>query len=132
MNSQFFFPALTGESSGRDGYFGALGGKYIPEALVAAVDEVAVEDLNRTGSHKINNVLGQALLTTRMGKPRVIAETGAGQPWSISAGLDYPGVGPEHPYLHHTGRGANTARSPTPLRCGPSGRSRRPRALSRR
>jgi tryptophan synthase beta chain len=37
------------------------------------------EDLNHTGSHKINNVLGQALLTTRMGKQRIIAETGAGQ-----------------------------------------------------
>ncbi|MDP3971897.1 MAG: tryptophan synthase subunit beta, partial [Candidatus Nanopelagicales bacterium] len=37
------------------------------------------EDLNHTGSHKINNVLGQALLAKRMGKPRVIAETGAGQ-----------------------------------------------------
>ena len=37
------------------------------------------EDLAHTGSHKINNVLGQALLTVRMGKPRVIAETGAGQ-----------------------------------------------------
>ena len=37
------------------------------------------EDLNHTGSHKINNVLGQALLTVRMGKTRVIAETGAGQ-----------------------------------------------------
>jgi tryptophan synthase beta chain len=37
------------------------------------------EDLNHTGSHKVNNVLGQALLTTRMGKKRVIAETGAGQ-----------------------------------------------------
>ncbi len=37
------------------------------------------EDLNHTGSHKINNVLGQALLTRRMGKPRLIAETGAGQ-----------------------------------------------------
>src|SRR5690606_2359301 len=37
------------------------------------------EDLNHTGSHKINNVLGQALLTTRIGKTRVIAETGAGQ-----------------------------------------------------
>jgi tryptophan synthase beta chain len=37
------------------------------------------EDLNHTGSHKINNVLGQALLAQRMGKPRVIAETGAGQ-----------------------------------------------------
>ena len=37
------------------------------------------EDLNHTGAHKINNVLGQALLTKRMGKKRVIAETGAGQ-----------------------------------------------------
>src|SRR5690606_5927713 len=37
------------------------------------------EDLNHTGSHKINNVLGQALLTKRIGKKRVIAETGAGQ-----------------------------------------------------
>jgi tryptophan synthase beta chain len=37
------------------------------------------EDLNHTGSHKINNVIGQALLTRRMGKTRVIAETGAGQ-----------------------------------------------------
>src|SRR6516225_9230876 len=37
------------------------------------------EDLNHTGAHKINNCIGQALLTRRMGKPRVIAETGAGQ-----------------------------------------------------
>ncbi|HMS88033.1 MAG TPA: pyridoxal-phosphate dependent enzyme, partial [Acidimicrobiales bacterium] len=37
------------------------------------------EDLNHTGSHKINNVLGQALLTKRMGKQRLVAETGAGQ-----------------------------------------------------
>src|ERR671920_1983221 len=37
------------------------------------------EDLTHTGSHKINNALGQALLAQRMGKPRVIAETGAGQ-----------------------------------------------------
>ncbi len=37
------------------------------------------EELNHTGSHKINNVVGQALLTLRMGKPRLIAETGAGQ-----------------------------------------------------
>jgi tryptophan synthase beta chain len=37
------------------------------------------EDLNHTGSHKINNTIGQALLTVRMGKPRIIAETGAGQ-----------------------------------------------------
>src|SRR5690606_6795697 len=37
------------------------------------------EDLNHTGSHKVNNTIGQALLAKRMGKPRVIAETGAGQ-----------------------------------------------------
>jgi tryptophan synthase beta chain len=127
MHSKFFFPAAPGQIPSAEGYFGAFGGKFIPEALVAAVDEVAAEyerakadpafvaefeellahyagrpseltevrrfagqaggarvflkreDLNHTGSHKINNVLGQALLTRRMGKPRVIAETGAGQ-----------------------------------------------------
>ncbi len=109
------------------GYFGTMGGRWLPEALVGALDEVwdsyrkarldpdflaeldrlaqtyagrpspvtdaerltahvggarillKREDLNHTGSHKINNVLGQALLTRRMGKTRVIAETGAGQ-----------------------------------------------------
>ena len=108
------------------GHFGPWGGRFVPEALIAAVDELAAEydkaridpdfvnefkrllkdfagrpsllteapkfaehagtrvflkreDLNHTGSHKINNVLGQALLTKRMGKKRVIAETGAGQ-----------------------------------------------------
>src|SRR5205807_2454844 len=43
------------------------------------------EDLTHTGSHKINNVLGQALLTRRMGKPRLVAETGAGQHGVASA-----------------------------------------------
>jgi tryptophan synthase beta chain len=109
------------------GHFGNYGGRFVPEALVAAIDELTAafhetqgdpafraeltrllrdytgrpspltdapkfgehaggarillkrEDLNHTGSHKINNVLGQALLTTRIGKKRVIAETGAGQ-----------------------------------------------------
>ncbi|MEW2520546.1 tryptophan synthase subunit beta [Actinacidiphila alni] len=123
----FFHPDPDGSVPTPAGYFGAFGGKFIPEALVAAVDEVAVEydkaksdpafaaelndlmvnyagrpsaltevprfareaggarvflkreDLNHTGSHKINNVLGQTLLTKRMGKTRVIAETGAGQ-----------------------------------------------------
>ncbi|MFC4497424.1 tryptophan synthase subunit beta [Streptomyces ovatisporus] len=125
--SDYFIPDPEGRVPDAQGYFGAFGGKFIPEALVAAVDEVAVEydkakddpaftaeledllvhytgrpspltevprfaqqaggariflkreDLNHTGSHKINNVLGQALLTKRMGKTRVIAETGAGQ-----------------------------------------------------
>ncbi|KIZ18290.1 tryptophan synthase subunit beta [Streptomyces natalensis] len=127
MSSEFFIPDPEGHVPSPAGYFGAFGGKFIPEALVAAVDEVAAEyekakadpafaaelddllvnytgrpsaltevprfaehaggarvflkreDLNHTGSHKINNVLGQALLTKRMGKTRVIAETGAGQ-----------------------------------------------------
>ena len=109
------------------GHFGTYGGRFVPEALVAALDELTAayekcrhdqafqaelaglhatytgrpspvtdarrfaehaggarvllkrEDLNHTGSHKINNVLGQALLTKRIGKIRVIAETGAGQ-----------------------------------------------------
>ncbi|WP_244502511.1 tryptophan synthase subunit beta [Streptomyces oceani] len=125
--SGFFLPDPEGRVPTEAGYFGGFGGKFIPEALVAAVDEVATEyaeakrdpsfaaeledllvhytgrpspltevprfaehaggariflkreDLNHTGSHKINNVLGQALLTARMGKTRVIAETGAGQ-----------------------------------------------------
>ncbi|MFI1329537.1 tryptophan synthase subunit beta [Streptomyces sp. NPDC020845] len=127
MPSDFFVPDPEGRIPTAEGYFGAFGGKFIPEALVAAVDEVAVEydkvksdpsfaaeledllvnysgrpsaltevprfaehaggariflkreDLNHTGSHKINNVLGQALLAKRMGKTRVVAETGAGQ-----------------------------------------------------
>src|SRR5580693_4060118 len=71
----------------------AYGGRFAPEALTAALDELTVayqqagsatvllkrEDLTHTGSHKINNVLGQVLLAQRMGKTRVIAETGAGQ-----------------------------------------------------
>ncbi|MCI2239081.1 tryptophan synthase subunit beta [Kineococcus sp. TRM81007] len=117
----------TGLAAERGPYFGAFGGRFVPEALVAALDEIEAahtaamadesflaelaelhrtysgrpsiltpvprfaehaggatvllkrEDLNHTGSHKINNVLGQALLTKRMGKSRVIAETGAGQ-----------------------------------------------------
>ena len=108
------------------GRFGPYGGRYVPEALIAALDELAAaydkaktdegfqtefhrlltdyagrpsllydarrlsaqigarvllkrEDLNHTGAHKITNVLGQVLLASRMGKTRVIAETGAGQ-----------------------------------------------------
>lgn len=108
-------------------FFGEFGGRFMPEALIAALDELEAtynaakvdpafneellrlhksysgrpsiitevprfaehaggvrvflkrEDLNHTGSHKINNVLGQALLTKLVGKKRVIAETGAGQ-----------------------------------------------------
>lgn len=115
------------------GYYGGTwGGRFMPEALVAALDELTEawqdamadpefvaefeaicrdyagtpsrlyhaerlsrqvgarillkrEDLNHTGAHKIRNVLGQALLTRRMGKQRVIAETGAGQHGVASA-----------------------------------------------
>jgi tryptophan synthase beta chain len=114
-------------------YFGAYGGRWMPESLIAALDELEEtfekakqdpdflaqiaelnrtysgrpsllteakrfsqhaggvrvflkrEDLNHTGSHKINNVLGQALLAKRMGKTRIIAETGAGQHGVASA-----------------------------------------------
>ena len=115
------------------GHFGKYGGRFVPEALIAALEELEAahlaakndpdfqreldhlhktytgrpsiiteakrfaqhagnatillkrEDLNHTGSHKINNVLGQALLTKRMGKKRIIAETGAGQHGVASA-----------------------------------------------
>ncbi len=56
---------------------------YLAERLTAQVGGAKLylkrEDLNHTGAHKINNTVGQALLAKRMGKPRVIAETGAGQ-----------------------------------------------------
>ncbi len=117
---------MTSPASSGIGRFGPYGGRYVPEALIAALDELAAayekargdedfqrefrrllteyagrpsllydarrlsaelgarillkrEDLNHTGAHKINNVLGQVLLAHRMGKRRVIAETGAGQ-----------------------------------------------------
>ena len=111
----------------RPGYFGAYGGRFVPETLSFALDELAKgydaarldprfqarlddllthyvgratplyfaerltvltggariflkrEDLNHTGAHKINNAIGQALLAKRLGKARIIAETGAGQ-----------------------------------------------------
>ncbi|MGI8509157.1 MAG: tryptophan synthase subunit beta [Gemmatimonadaceae bacterium] len=113
-------------SSGAVHRFGAFGGRYVPETLIPALDELELafdaamrdpefvntfegllrdyvgrpsplsdaphlserigasvylkrEDLNHTGAHKINNAIGQALLAMRMGKRRIIAETGAGQ-----------------------------------------------------
>ncbi len=120
----------TPDSQGR---FGQFGGRFVPETLTRALDELEAEyaaakldakfqadldnllktfvgrpsplyharrlsestggaqiwfkreDLNHTGAHKINNTLGQALLTLRMGKTRVIAETGAGQHGVASA-----------------------------------------------
>ena len=114
------------QTPGSDGRFGEFGGRFVPETLVPACQELEAafadawsdplfradldqllreyagrpsmitechnlseqlgirlflkrEDLNHTGSHKINNVLGQVLLAKRMGKKRIVAETGAGQ-----------------------------------------------------
>jgi tryptophan synthase beta chain len=120
-------PELAISAEGTPGYFGAFGGRFVPETLIAPLDELTTafdqsrtdpafqfelrellarfsgrptpvyfaermsrelngariylkrEDLSHTGSHKINNALGQALLARKMGKRRVIAETGAGQ-----------------------------------------------------
>ena len=77
------------------------------------------EDLNHTGSHKINNVLGQALLTKRMGKTRVIAETGAGQ-HGVATATAAALLGLECAHLH--GRGRHRA----------AGAQRRPHADARR
>lgn len=64
-------------------YAGRPSPLYLAERLTAELGGAKIylkrEDLNHTGAHKINNTLGQALLAKRMGKPRVIAETGAGQ-----------------------------------------------------
>jgi tryptophan synthase beta chain len=120
-------PAPLHSEADARGRFGEYGGRYVPETLIAALDELSEayarigssaefqaelggllgsyagrptplsfaarmtadlggariylkrEDLAHTGAHKINNVLGQCLLARHMGKPRVIAETGAGQ-----------------------------------------------------
>ena len=69
--------ALLNDYAGRPSrlYFA----KRMTEDLGGAKIYLKREDLNHTGAHKINNVLGQALLAKRMGKTRLIAETGAGQ-----------------------------------------------------
>jgi len=127
MSSAHVPDPTVGPVPDEHGHWGQFGGRFVPEALVAAIDDLTAafhetqadpefraelqallrdytgrpspitdaprfaehaggarillkrEDLNHTGSHKINNVLGQALLTRRIGKKRVIAETGAGQ-----------------------------------------------------
>ena len=120
-------PAFGERDPDARGYFGEFGGRFVPETLMAPIDELARayaevrrdpaflaeldallehyvgrptplyearrlaadaggarlflkrEDLTHTGAHKINNALGQALLAARMGKRRIVAETGAGQ-----------------------------------------------------
>ena len=63
-------------------YVGRPSPLYFAERLTAHFGGAKIyfkrEDLNHTGAHKVNNVLGQIMLAKRMGKPRVIAETGAG------------------------------------------------------
>ena len=126
-NAQLSGKVYRGTFPNSRGYFGLYGGKYVPETLVAALDELEAayqeakvdpsfqreldglladyvgrptplyfarnlsnschgakiylkrEDLAHSGAHKINNTLGQALLARRMGKQRLVAETGAGQ-----------------------------------------------------
>src|SRR5450755_4063501 len=82
-------PAFTGELQDLlHGYVGRPSPLYRARRLSAAAGHpiyLKREDLNHTGAHKINNALGQALLARRMGKPRIIAETGAGQHGVASA-----------------------------------------------
>ncbi len=128
-----YIPTGTSAVPDERGYFGEFGGRFVPETLIPALDELTAayhtamadgafqhelarlqqtytgrptpitharrlsealggaqiylkrEDLAHTGAHKINNALGQALLAKRMGKERVVAETGAGQHGVASA-----------------------------------------------
>ena len=73
MNSKFFFPAVPGKSPDGDGYFGSFGGKFIPEALVAAVDEVAVE-YERAKADPAFAAELEELLTHYAGRPSVLTE----------------------------------------------------------
>ena len=93
------------------------------------------EDLNHTGSHKINNVLGQALLAKRMGKTRLVAETGAGQ-HGVATATAAALIGPRVQGVHGRGR----RRAPGPQRVpdaparrrGGGGPERQPHAQGRR
>ena len=89
------------------------------------------EDLNHTGSHKINNVLGQALLTKRMGKTRVIAETGAGQHGVATAtagGAARPGLRGLHGQEGHRASGPQCRSDEAARRRGHPGDARQPDA----
>ncbi len=127
MKIESYGPVFGSRDPDARGYYGAYGGRFVPETLVAPIEELAAayfkvrdeesfrtelgdllrnyvgrptplyeakrltrsaggarivlkrEDLAHTGAHKINNALGQALLAVRMGKRRIVAETGAGQ-----------------------------------------------------
>ncbi|HTL43122.1 MAG TPA: tryptophan synthase subunit beta [Vicinamibacterales bacterium] len=131
--TEISIPVFGARDPDARGYYGAFGGRFVPETLVAPVEELTAayfrtrddpdfrqqlgtllrnyvgrptplyeaarlsassggarivlkrEDLAHTGAHKINNALGQALLASRMGKRRIVAETGAGQHGVASA-----------------------------------------------
>lgn len=77
MNSKVFLPALPGESPDGDGYFGAFGRKFIPEALVAAVDEVAIEvaiEYERAKADPGYAAELEQLLAHYAGRPSVLTE----------------------------------------------------------
>jgi tryptophan synthase beta subunit len=94
MNSKFFLPALPGESPDGDGYFGAFGGKFIPEALVAAVDEVAIEYERAQAEPGFAAELEQ-LLAHYAGRPSVLTEVPRFARHAGGASV----------FLHDTGRG---------------------------
>ena len=73
MNSEFFIPALPGQIPGAEGYFGAFGGKFIPEALVAAADEVAAEYEKAKADPAFVATLGE-LLAHYAGRPSALTE----------------------------------------------------------
>ena len=165
------------------GRFGEFGGRFVPETLVPACEELEAafreawadpvvprrarlpaarlrrpavdphrvpqprrvssgmrlllkrEDLNHTGSHKINNVLGQALLAKRMGKTRLVAETGAGQHGVASAtaaALLGHGVQGVHGRGRRRAPGAQRVPHAAARRRGRGGRQRQPHAEGRR
>ncbi len=107
MNSEFLFPALPGESPDGDGYFGAFGGKFILEALVAAVDEVAIEYERAKADPGFAAGLEQ-LLAHYAGRPSVLTEvqtpstrrSGTGSPTSrprTTSSVPSPGPIPSPP-----------------------------------
>jgi tryptophan synthase beta chain len=94
-------PAFRAELEGLSTFYAGRPSKlYFAEGLTKHLGGAKIylkrEDLNHTGSHKINNCLGQILLARRMGKKRIIAETGAGQHGvasaTVSARFGYPCV----------------------------------------
>mgnify|MGYP001494541168 CR=1 FL=1 len=84
-------------------YVGRPSPMYFAERLTSYLNGPKIyfkrDELNHTGAHKINNVIGQILLAKRMGKKRIIAETGAGQPVDQCTQTDHRGTHPTHTQL---------------------------------